>query len=58
MSKHISVVYADNINFDMIKENNNCTCNCDAHFKPKCSSFLIFKFIDPCGSHFMAYFNK
>jgi len=49
---------ACDISFDMIKNKIDCNCNFDALCKPKHLIFLIFKFIDPYGSHFLAYFNK
>ncbi len=56
ISKHISVTLAGDTSFDIMKEEINC--NFDAFCKPNHSTFLVFKFNVPCGSHFMAYFNK
>ncbi len=52
--KHISVASIGETCFDKI----NFNYIFEAFHKPKCSTFLAFKFNVPCGSHVMAYFNK
>jgi hypothetical protein len=58
ISKHIHVASVGEIGFDMMNEKNKFNCIFLVFCKFKNSIFLVFKFNVPCGSHFMAYFNK
>jgi hypothetical protein len=58
ISKHTSVASTSDPCFDMIKGEINCNCTCDAFCKPNYSTFFVFIFNVPCGSHFMAYFDN
>jgi len=46
------------ISLNIIKLEINCNCIMDACFKPNHSTFFVFIFNFPCGSHFITYLKK
>jgi hypothetical protein len=58
ISKHISVASTSDTSLNIIKLEINYNYVMDAFKKPHHSTFFVFKFNFPCGSHFMAYFKR
>ncbi len=56
--KHVNVTSILETSFDMIIVEIDFNCNGEMFCKPKWHAFLVFGFIQPCGSHFYEYCNK
>jgi hypothetical protein len=56
--KHVNATSAGDTGFDVINVEIDFNYNGEMFCKLKQLVFLVSNFIQPCGSHFIQYFNK
>jgi hypothetical protein len=56
--KHVNATFVGDTSFDMTNVEINFNYNGEMFCKPKRLAFLVSSSIQPCGSHFIEYFNK
>ncbi len=56
--KRVNVAFKNETSFEIINDEINCNYAIKRSCRPNLYAFLLSKFIGPCDSHFIAYFNN
>jgi hypothetical protein len=56
--KHVNATFVGDTDFNVINVEINFKYNGEMFCQLKQLAFLVFSSIQPCGSHFVEYFNK